>query len=58
LEQQDSGPKTNIKIKAKMAHWAQNQASAMAIPVPDLNPIENEWSELKRRSTNIMDLGI
>jgi len=41
-----------------MTHWAQNQASAMAIPVPDLNPIENEWSELKRRSTNIMDLGI
>jgi len=24
-------------------HWAQNQASAMAVPVPDLNPIENEW---------------
>jgi len=27
----------------------------MAIPVPDLNPLENEWAELKRRSTN-MDL--
>jgi len=27
----------------------------MTIPVPDLNPIEYEWVELKRRSTN-MDL--
>ncbi len=24
---------------------------------PDLNPVENEWGELKRRSTN-MELGI
>jgi len=32
--------------------------SAMAIPVPDLNPLENEWAaQLKRRSAN-MDLGI
>jgi len=25
-----------------MGLWAQNQASAMAIPVPDMNPIK-EW---------------
>jgi len=29
----------------------------MTVPDPDLNLIENEWSELKRRSTS-MDLGI
>jgi len=28
----------------------------MAIPVPNLNPIENEWSGLKRSAN--MDLGI
>jgi len=38
--QQDSDPKTNLKIKTKMGHWAQNQASAMAVPVLDLN-LEN-----------------
>jgi len=40
-----------------MGHRAQNQASTMAIPVPDLNPIEHEWGELKRRNTNMV-LGI
>ncbi len=30
-----------------MGHWAQNQASAMAIQSSDLNPVENEWGEPK-----------
>ncbi len=33
-----------------MGHWAQNQASAMTIPVLWPEPVENEWGELKRRS--------
>ncbi len=41
---------TNLKNNTKMGHWAQNQASAMAIQSFDLNPVENEWGELKRRS--------
>jgi len=28
----------------------------MAIPVPDLNPIENEWAELQHGSGNLKDL--
>ncbi len=28
-----------------MGHWAQNESQ-----FPDLNPTENEWGELKRRS--------
>ncbi|MDM1740218.1 hypothetical protein HX113_13950 [Acinetobacter towneri] len=31
--QPDNNPKTNLKNNTKMGHWAQNQASAMAIPV-------------------------
>ncbi len=31
--QTDNNPKTNLKNNTKMGHWAQNQASAMAIPV-------------------------
>ncbi len=41
-----------------MGHWAQNQASAMAIPVSDLNPVENEWGELKRRSCESEGSGV
>ncbi len=33
---------TNLKNNTKMGHWAQNQASAMAIQSSDLNPVENE----------------
>ncbi len=34
-----------------MCHWAQNQASAMAIfQSSDLNPIANEWSELREEA--------
>ncbi len=28
-----------------MGHWAQNQASAMAIPASDLNPVEKNLDE-------------
>ncbi len=31
--QLDNNPKTNLKSNTKMGHRAQNQASAMAIPV-------------------------
>ncbi len=30
-----------------MGHWAQNQASAMAIPVLWPEPCRNEWGEMK-----------
>ncbi len=33
-----------------MGHWAQNQASAMAIQFPDLNPVENEWGETEEKN--------
>jgi len=45
--------KTNIKINTKICYGPQNESSAMTVPVP----WPDEWSELKRRSTN-MDLGI
>ncbi len=37
-----NNPNTNLKNNTKMGHWAQNQASAMVIPVlwPEL---EHEW---------------
>ncbi len=31
--QPDNNPNTNLENNTKMGHWAQNQASAMAIPV-------------------------
>ncbi len=31
--QPDNNPNTNLKNNTKMGHWAQNQASALAIPV-------------------------
>ncbi len=53
-----NNPNTNLKNNTKMGHWAQNQASAMAMPVlSDPNPVENEWGELKR-STTVMELWI
>ncbi len=30
----------------------KNQASAMAIQSSDLNPVENEWGELKRKASS------
>ncbi len=55
--QLDNNPNTNLKNNTKMGHRAQNQASAMTIQSPDLNPVEDEWGELKRRST-VMELCI
>ncbi len=46
-------PYTNPNTNLKMCHWAQNQASAMAIPVLWTKPCRNEWGELKRRSNNM-----
>ncbi len=40
--------------KTNTGHWAQNQASAMA--TSDLNPVEDEWGELKRRRCESEDL--
>jgi len=59
--QQDSNPKTSCKIKTKMGHWAQNQAFAMAIPVPRPEPYRKwvGWTEEKKhqhRSGNLKDL--
>ncbi len=31
--QPDNNPNTKLKNNTKMGHWAQNQASAMAIPL-------------------------
>ncbi len=48
--QQDNDPQTNIKTKTKMGHWAQNQASAMAIPVLWPEPCRKwvRWTEEKK----------
>jgi len=59
--QQYSDPKTNIKIKTKIGHWAQNQASAMATPVPrpELYRKWVGWTKEKKRqhgSGNLKDL--
>jgi len=48
---QDNNPKQTSKSTQKCV--AQNEASAMTVPDPDLNHIENVWSERKRRITNI-----
>ncbi len=55
--QPSNNPKTNLKNNTKMGHWPQNQASAMPFQSSDLNPVENEWGKLKRRSTD-MELGM
>ncbi len=48
--QQDNDLQTNIKTKTKMGHWAQNQASAMAIPVLRPEPCRKwvKWTEEKK----------
>ncbi len=53
--------KTNIKINTKMCHWAQNEASAMAVPVPWPEPYRKwvGWTEEKKHqheAGNLKDL--
>ncbi len=51
--QPDNNPNTNLKKKYKeIGHWAQNQASAMAIPVLWPGPCREwvEWTEEKHQS--------
>ncbi len=47
----DNNPKTNLKNNTKLGHWAQNQASAMAISVPWPAPCRKwvRWTEEKHR---------
>ncbi len=54
-----NNPNANLKNNTKMGHWAQNQASAMAIPVLWPEPYRKrvKWTEEKRRST-VMELWI
>ncbi len=45
-----NNPNTNLKNNTKMSHWAQNQASAMAIPVLWPEPCRKwvGWTEEKK----------
>ncbi len=56
--QPDNNPKTNLKNNTKMGHWAQNQASAMAIPVlcPDPCRKRVRWTEEKKLRHGDMNL--
>ncbi len=51
--QPDNNPNSNLKNNTKMGHWAKTKLLLWPFPSSDLNPIENEWGELKRRSTNM-----
>ncbi len=48
--QPDNNPSTNPKNNTKMGHWAQNQASAMSIPVLWPEPCRKweKWTEEKK----------
>ncbi len=45
-----NNPNANLKNNTKMGHWAQNQASAMAIPVLWPEPYRKwvRWTEEKK----------
>ncbi len=56
-----NNPNTNLKNNTKMGHWAQNQASAMAIPVLWPEPYRKwvRWTEEKKHhhgAGNLKDL--
>ncbi len=54
-----NNPNTDLKNNTKMGHWAQNQASALVIPVLWPEPVENEWTEEKKHhhgDVNLKDL--
>ncbi len=58
---QDNNPNTNLKNNTKIDHWAQNQASAMAIPVLWPEPCRKwvRWTEEKKHrhgAVNLKDL--
>ncbi len=48
--QPDNNPNANLKNNTKMGHWAQNRASALAIPVlwPELCRKWVKWTEEKK----------
>ncbi len=56
-----NNPNTNLKNNTKMGHWAQNQASAMAIPVLWPEPYRKwvRWTEEEKHqhgAVNLKDL--
>ncbi len=55
--QPDNNPKTNLKNNTKMGHWAQNQASAMAIPVLWPEPCR-KWVRWTEERSTVMELWI
>ncbi len=54
--QPDNNPNTNLKNNTKMGHWAQTKLLLWPVQSYDMNPVEDEWSELKRRSCESEDL--
>ncbi len=61
--QPDNSPNTNQKNNKKTGHWAQNQASAMTIPVLWPEPYRKwvRWTEEKKHrhgAVNLKDLEI
>ncbi len=53
-----NNPNTNLKNNTKMGHWAQNQASAMAIPVLWPEPCRKwvSWTEEKKHRHGAVNL--
>ncbi len=54
--QKDNNPNTNLKNNTKMGHWAQNQASAMAIPVLWPEPCRKWVMNWREEAVNLKDL--
>ncbi len=51
-----NNPNTNLKNNTKMGHWTQTKLLLWPFQSYDLNPGEDEWGELKRRSCESEDL--